>query len=290
MSCWFLEHAAQCSSRFVYVLFVFPEDLGGDAEYGPSSLWDFLEVRAVDGMNDIQRGAAFLCHLAGSKHRRPMVLYTNLLSLQARTSRGWPPLFHLGSDLHYDGPLPPSCPCTSAHAPLKGVDSREEFNSSSSSALGEQFWWLCVVPFLDPENASHKVGESAHAAYSGPWFSAKSQWYPIRAPLPSFSSASSSMHGLFAHWRKGDLTRPLLLDYVGSDSAAKYFSGAAPPSGGTGMPLRTTVVGDLLIGEYIIKFNRTFTNTPGDLVTVGTWQDARWVALWRVDSWFLWFT
>ena len=196
--CWFLEQAARCSSRLVKVLFVFPEDLGGDAESGPSSLWDFLEVRAVDGVNDIQRGAAYHCQLAGSKHRRPLGLYTNLSSLQARMSRGWPSLFHLGSDLHYDGPLPPSCPCLSAHVPLKGVDSREEFHSSSSSALGEQFWWLCVVPFLDPENASLRVGESAHAAYSGPWFSAKSQWYPIRTPLPSFSSASSSLHGLFA--------------------------------------------------------------------------------------------
>ena len=156
-----------------------------------------------------------------------------------------------------------------------------EFNSSSSSALGEQFWWLCVVPFLDPENASLRVGES--------WFSAKSQWHPIRAPLPSFSSASSSMHGLFAHWRKGDLTRPLFLDYVGSDSAAKYFSGAAPPSGGFGMPLRTTAVGRTFIGEYIIKFNPTFTNTPGDLVTEGTWQDAWWVALWCDAFWLTWF-
>ena len=159
-------------------------------------------------------------------------------------SRGWPSLFHLGSDLHYDGPLPPWCPCLSTHVPLKGVDSREEFHSSSSSALGEQFWWLCVVPFLDPENASLGVGESesAHAAYSGPWYSAKSQWYPIRTPLPSFSSASSSLHGLFSLWRKGDLTRPIFIDYVGPHVAAKYFSGATPPSGGIGMPLRTTVV------------------------------------------------
>ena len=141
--------------------------------------------------------------------------------------------------------LPPSCPCLSAHVPLKGVDSREEFHSSFSSALGEQFWWLCVVPFLDPENASLRVGEAAHAAYSGPWFSAESQWYPIRTPLPSFSSASSSLHGLFSHWRKGDLTRQIFIDCVGPDVAAKYFSGATPPSDGTGTPLRTTVVGGL---------------------------------------------
>ena len=47
---------------------------------------------------------------------------------------------------------------------------------------------------------------------------------------------------LFAHWQKGDLTLPIFMDYMGSDSAAKYFSGAAPPSGGFGMPLRTTAV------------------------------------------------
>ena len=155
--CWFLEQAAQCSSRLVKVLFVFPEDLGGDAESGPSSLWDSLDVRAVDGVNDIQRGAAYHCQLAGSNQRRPLGLYTNLSPLQSRMHRGWPSLFHLGSDLHNDGPLPPSCPCLSAHASLKGVDSREEFHSSSSSALGVQFWWLCVVPFLDPENASLRV-------------------------------------------------------------------------------------------------------------------------------------
>ena len=209
---------------------------------GPSSLWDILEVRAVNGLNDIQRGAAYHCQLAGSYQRRPLGLYTNLSPLQSSIHQGWPSLFHLGSDLHYDGPLPPSCPCLSAHASLKGVDSREEFHSSCSSALGVQFWWLCVVPFLDPENASLGVGESAHAAYSGPWFSAKSQWYPIRTPLLSFSSASSSLHGLFSHWRKGDLTRQIFIDYVGPDVAAKYFSGATPPSDGTATPLRTIVV------------------------------------------------
>ena len=50
--------------------------------------------------------------------------------------------------------------------------------------------------------------------------------------------------------------------------------------------------GETFISEYIIKFNRTFTNTTGDLVTEGTWQDAWWVALRCVDSWFwlTWFT
>ena len=163
-------------------------------------------------------------------------------------------MFHLGSDLHYDGPLPPSCPCT---------------------ALGEQFCWLCVVPFLDPENASLRVGESAHSAYSGPWFSAKSPWYPIRSPLPSFSSASSSMHRLFAHWRKSDLTRPLFLDYAGSDSAAQYFSGAAPYSGGISAPLRATMVEGP--SSVVTSSSSTRTDTPlcATLVAVGRSEKSR---------------
>ena len=237
--CWFLAQAAHCPARYVYVLFVFPEDLGGNAESGPSSLWDFLEVR----VNDIQRGAAFLCQLAGSKHRRPMGLYSNLSSLQACMHRGWPSLFHLGPDLRYDGPLPPSCPCTPAHVPLKGVDSSEEFHSSSSSALGEQFWWFSVVPFLEPENASLRVGESAQAAYSGSCISAKSPWFPVRAPLPSFSSASSSPHRLFTFWQSGELTRLLFTDYAGADSAALYFSSSTPATVSGCTQLRTTTVG-----------------------------------------------
>ena len=47
--------------------------------------------------------------MGGSSQRLPLGLYTNLCSLRSRTHRGRPSLFHLGSDLHYDGPLPPSC-------------------------------------------------------------------------------------------------------------------------------------------------------------------------------------
>ena len=116
-------------------------------ELAPRAYGDFLEVRAVDGVNDNQRVAAFHCQLAGSNHRWPFgVVHKLVLATGHACVEVGHRCFHLGSDLHYDGPLPPSCPCISAHAPLKGVDSREEFHSSSSSALGEQFWWLCAVP------------------------------------------------------------------------------------------------------------------------------------------------
>lgn len=152
--CWFLEQAARCAFRSVWVLMVFPEDLGGDAESGPASIWDLQEVRAIDGVNDIQRGAAFHCQLTGSNQRRPLGLYTNMESLCSRMHRGWPILSLHHTQLQYSGPLPPSCPCSQAHPPLKGVDQREEFHSSSSTALGEQFWWWSVVPHLQPDNAS----------------------------------------------------------------------------------------------------------------------------------------
>ena len=173
--CWFLEQAARCSTRFVNVMLVFPEDLGGDAEIDPSSIWDFQEVHAVDGVNDIH------CQLAGSNQRRPLGLYTNLCSLQSRMYRGWPSLFPLGSHLHYDGPDPPL-----AHALPRTLHSKEWTCARSSTpllkstALGEQFRWWCVVPFLDFENASHRVGGTAHAACSGPVLATQSQWYPVR--------------------------------------------------------------------------------------------------------------
>ena len=183
--------ASRCTARFVYVMLVFPGDLGGNSETGPSSIWDLQEIHAVDGVNDSQRGAAFTVISLD----RTTFGVVHQVELSAVMHRGWPSLLLLGSDLHSDGPLPPSCPCLPAHAPLEGVDLREDF-SSSSTALGEQFWWLCAVPFLDPENASLGAGGTAHAAYSGPSFSTPSPRYPVRFPLPLLSSTSSSKCGL----------------------------------------------------------------------------------------------
>ena len=212
-------------------------------ETGPSSLWDFLEVHAVDGVNDIQRGAAIHCQLAGSNQRRPLGLYTN--SVLSTITHALRLAITVSPRIRSTLRRTPATllPVSLCARSTQGSESREEFHSSSL-ALGEQFWWWCAVPFLDSEDASLRVGETAHAAYSGPPGSLHSHSGILSAlALPSFSSASSSKHGLFAHWREGNMTRPLLVDDVGPDMSAKYFSGAATPSGGTGTPLRTTVVG-----------------------------------------------
>ena len=64
--CWFMAQALSCSTRYVYALLIFPEDLGGDAVDGLTSIWEAQEVRTLDGVNDAQRGASFLCSLTVS--------------------------------------------------------------------------------------------------------------------------------------------------------------------------------------------------------------------------------
>ena len=98
-----------------------------------------------------------------------------LSSLLSPMHQGRPSLFHLCSGLHYDGPFPPSCQWLAADAPLKEVDLREEFHSSSSTALGVQLWLFCADPFLDPENASLRVGGTVYATCSGLLFSSPSR-------------------------------------------------------------------------------------------------------------------
>ena len=53
---------------------------------------DLQEVRALDGVTEIQRGPEFHCQLAGSNQHRPLGPYTNLASLLSRMHRDWPSL------------------------------------------------------------------------------------------------------------------------------------------------------------------------------------------------------
>ena len=100
-----MEQALTCPLFFIRVLLVSSEDLGGDSEVGPSSIWELGEVTCVDGVNDAQRGAAFTCSLTGADQRRPLGLLTNQSSFKSKMSRGWPSLYLVGQDLQYHGPL-----------------------------------------------------------------------------------------------------------------------------------------------------------------------------------------
>ena len=125
-----------------------PENLGGDVVDGPTSIWEAQEVWTLDGVNDAQRGAQFLCSRTAS-------------------------LCQIDTDLLYNGSLPPSCQCSPPHPPLRGLDSREEFHSSSSPAFGESFWLLCVAPLCATEYTNLREGEAV-GAYSGTHASAHS--------------------------------------------------------------------------------------------------------------------
>ena len=63
------------------LILVFPEDFGGDAVSGPSSLWCMQELRDLKGLHDVSRDAAFLCQLAGTDQKRPLGVFSNLLHL-----------------------------------------------------------------------------------------------------------------------------------------------------------------------------------------------------------------
>ena len=179
--CWFMAQALSCSTRYVHALLIFPEDLGGDAVDGPTSIWEAQEVRTLDGVNDAQRGASFLCSLTGADQRRPLGFLTNLVSLKAKMFCGWPSLYQIDRDILYNGPLPPSCQCSLPHPPLRSVHSREEFISSSSSTLNESFWQVCVAPFSDSEYTSLREG-GAPSTYSGTHLSARSPGFSFFAP------------------------------------------------------------------------------------------------------------
>ena len=55
---------------------VFPEDFGGNAVSGPSSLWCMQELRYLEGLHEARRGAGFLCQLAGTDAKRPLGIFS----------------------------------------------------------------------------------------------------------------------------------------------------------------------------------------------------------------------
>ena len=66
VAAWFAEQAA---SRRVPFLFLSPEDFGGNRSHGPASPWSLVEFRCLNGINDVWRGAAFMCRFANTEQR-----------------------------------------------------------------------------------------------------------------------------------------------------------------------------------------------------------------------------
>ena len=133
-------------------------------------------------------------------------------------------------DLHYNGPLPPSCQCSPAHPPLRGEDSHGEFHSSSSSTLGESFWRFCVDPWIGTEFTSLRA-QGFPTAYSGTFASSHSPGFSSRPRVVCLSSLSSSRCSLYCHWKELTLTKTVLADFIGASITAAYFAGLSSPSG-----------------------------------------------------------
>ena len=203
---------------------------------GSTSIWECQEVRMLGGVNDAQRGASFPCSLTGADQRRPLGCLTNLSSLKSKLVIGWPSLCQIDRDFVYNGPLPPSCQCSPPHPPLRGLESREEFHSCSSSALGESFWRLCVDPWCAAEHTSLRAkGTTTACSGTSPGFSF------LR---PSFLLASSPLASLCEHWCIRSLSFSVLTDFLGEQLASAYLATQDSPLGfGFSSSCRVSAVG-----------------------------------------------
>ena len=204
---WLLEQATLCTERTVGVLLVFPEDLGGHEHIGPATIWNNTHLRKLDGACDVQRAAAFLCQIAGTEHRRPVGLFSNLAWIKAQMVPGWPRLYRADQYLLYDGPLPDFCQCAVRHAPFMGAWDQESFNSSHSTGFGR----ACS------QHASLRDG-----GFPGSCSSHSLSHSSCDSPF-SFHDWSGSAYSLYSHWSSGTLTRAILTDYAGASPAAELF-------------------------------------------------------------------
>ena len=215
---WLLEQATLCTERTVGILLIFPEDLGGHKHSGPATIWSNTHLRKLDGACEVQRGAAFLCQIAGTEYRRPVGLFSNLAWVKAQIVPGWPRHYKADQYLLYDGPLPDCCQCAVRHAPMKGTWDQESFNSSHSTGFGRQFWYSCT-------NSSYAC--SRHASLRDGFFPGSCSSHSLShsfcdSPF-SFHDWSGSAYSLYSCWSSGTLTRAILTDYAGASSAADFF-------------------------------------------------------------------
>ena len=58
VACWVIEEASCCVNRRVSAWCVFPENLGGDRDTGPASVWHWKEVPHLQRFSDVVRGSA----------------------------------------------------------------------------------------------------------------------------------------------------------------------------------------------------------------------------------------
>ena len=200
----------------MWVLLVFPEDLGGHVQSGPTSIWSISHLRRLDGVSDVQRGVG---------------LFTNLTGVKAQMVHGWPRLYRVDKYLLYDGPLDDKCCCTKPHTPMRGVNSHEEFHSSASAGFGKRFWSLSThASLVVEEHVPLRAGGTSSTS------SSLSPSHLSSAPLFSLAGHSGSASSLYYAGSSGRLSRSMLSDFSGSGNASKLFD--SHPSGDLSQPCR----------------------------------------------------
>ena len=157
---WVAEQSLQCPSKFVGLNIIFPEDLGGHCEHGPSSMWVLREFRFLEGIREARRAAAYMCQFTRSEYERPTGILSNCTFLRPLLFLGWPNLVEVQNNLTYRGPLPLSCSCGHEHAPLIGLTDDATFRTTNAVEFGADFWTSCVYDdILERSFVSLKDGD-----------------------------------------------------------------------------------------------------------------------------------
>ena len=228
LAVWVAEQSLQCPSKSNGLNIIFPEDLGGHCEHGPSSMWVLREFRFLEGVRDARRAAANMCQFTRSEYKRPIGIFSNCTSLRPLLFSGWPNLIEAQNSLKYRGPLPLSCSCGRDHIPFIGLSDDSTFRTSSSVGFGAEFWVSSVYDdILERSSVSLRDGDRLDLTPLGD------------SPLlsPSLASASTSLRSTYEAWKARTLTKASLVDVALSDSIAAYFS--APHSSSLGSPSRS---------------------------------------------------
>ena len=215
VAAWVAEQSLQCPSKFIGLNIIFPEDLGGHCEHGPSSMWVLREFRFLEGVRDARRAAAYLCQFTRSEYKRPIGIFSSSPSLRSLLFSGWPNLVEAQNSLTYRGPLPLSCSCGREHIPFIGLSVDSTFRTSTVPGFGVDFWTSFVYDgMLERSFVSLRDGDRPDLTPLG------------ESPLlsPSLASASSSLRSTYEAWKAGTLTKASLVDIAPSDSIAAYFS------------------------------------------------------------------
>ena len=172
-----------CATKKVGVILVFPEDLGGLQDSGPTTIWALQEVNSLEGLQGGLRGAAHLCQIGDSEHMRPLGIFSNLANVCKSLHQGWPNLVSTVVDhiptLSCIGPLQKTCPCLKTHKAMRGTSSGGLFLSQSVTSLSIKFWKQCFsgvrncqLPLgrrdrLEPIFTQHRTTATRGASISG---------------------------------------------------------------------------------------------------------------------------